>query len=497
MANTFELTNTYIEQIKKYHDETTPLSKILESSQNILFHSYLARRSNPKTGYFEEEIASFVLLRYYLGEGRFVLCDLNAYKDGWHSSIDSIPENNEISSPVLSLLDDSLALQNNDELAKSLESYPTFTDWFKRLLDKIPSADREEISLNGIKVKKFAEVLQEEKKKIEEEKKEETSIDNIQIESPIITKEEKKPEITERKEKKLVVYSKTKETKKIKVKTASFKYTDELEEKKLIASQNKVNELSERIKKKVGIHFGWEELFVYARNGDEMLTTINKKVRKKGLKDQDNDWIIVATYTVEDEDFDMIREHFPNHAFRSDDILHKPSAEYVSLAIVVSPVKGERKVVDNGVKEVKNKAVSFVNITPEVGYSASEDRFYDDDFEEEIPEIKHPNDGIVRPVKYKGAIFASTAPNKPYTPSENNDEDDDSAPSGTYSNPNGEYGIEERASEEDEIQIPKHWKCPLCPSKNPWHTEEPSRIVRNNDGSYTFLCKKHKNCNIN
>lgn len=489
MANTFELTNTYIEQIKKYNDETTPLSKVLESSQNILFQSYLSKKSNPKTGYFEEEIGSFILLRYYLGNGRFVLCDINAYKEGWHSSAENIPENSVVSSSVLNLLDDSITLQNNDELAKSLESYPTFTDWFKRLLDKISPSDRDEISLNGVKIKKLVDVIKEEKKKIEEEK----------IEPSISVTEQPSADIVNGSVKNLqpskpTIHSKFKETKKVKVKSVSFKHPDELEEKKLIASQNKTIELSKRIKKKVGIHFGWDELFVYARNADEMLTSISKKIRKKGLKDQDEDWIIVATYTVEDEDFDLIKEHYPHHSFRSDDILHKPSPEYVSLAIVVSPIKGERKTANDGVKEVKNKAVSFVNITPEVGYSASEDRFYDDDFEDEIPEINHPTDGIIRPVRYKGAIFNSHEDPKPYAP-DNHDENDDSAPEGTYSNPNGEYGIEERDAEE-EIRIPKHWKCPFCPSKNPWHIEEPSRIVRNNDGSYTFLCKKHKNNNI-
>ena len=492
MANTFELTNTYIEQIKKYNDVTTPLSKVLESSQNILFQSYLSKKSNPKTGYFEEEIGSFILLRYYLGNGRFVLCDINAYKEGWHSSTENIPENSVVSSLVLSLLDDSIPLQNNDELAKNLESYPTFTDWFKRLLDKIPSSDRDEISLNGIKIKKLVDVVKEEKKKIEEEKIDPSSCPTEQSSSDVINESTKSLQTS-----KPIAHSKIKETKKVKVKSVSFKFPDQLEEKKLIASQNKTVELSRRIKKKVGIHFGWDELFVYARNADEMLTSINKKIRKKGLKDQDSDWIIVATYTVEDEDFNLIKEHYPHHSYRSDDILHKPSPEYVSLAIVVSPIKGERKSVDDNVKEVKNKAVSFVNIVPEVGYSASEDRFYDDDIDEEIPEKKHPTDGIIRPVKYKGAIFSSHEDSKPYSPLNGDDEDEEYAPEGTYSNPNGEYGISETTHEEEEIKIPKHWKCPFCPSKNPWHTEEPSRIVRNNDGSYTFLCKKHKNNDIN
>ncbi len=494
MANTFELSNTYIEQIKKYSDETTPLSKILESSQNILFQSYLSRRKNPKTGYFDEEIAPFVYLRYYIGEGRFILLDLNSYKEGWHSLEEDFSKENPVSSPVLSLLDDSVSLVNNDELAKSLESYPTFTDWFKRLLDKISPDDRKEISLSGVKIKKFVEVLEEEKKKIEKEEIAEVIVSPI-IKEEIKVEEKKTSSPSVAKTKPSFVNKGKKETKKVKVKTASFKSIDELEEKKLIASQNKANELSNRIRKKVGIHFGWDELFVYAKNGDEMLTSINKKIRKKGLKSQDNDWIIVATYTVEDEDFELIKSHHPNHTFRSDDILHKPSAEYVSLAIVVSPVKEERKVMTPDVKEVKNKAVSFVNISPDVGYSASPDLDYDDDFEEEIPEIRHPNDGIIRPVKYKGAVFASHEDPKPYSPSVKA-EDDDTPPEGTYSNPNGKYGIQEFKDDEEEIIIPKHWKCPFCPSKNPWHTEEPSRIIKNRDGSYTFLCKKHKNQNI-
>ncbi len=497
MANTFELTSTFINAIKEYRDETTPLSKVLESSQNILFQSYLTRRNYPKNGYFDEEIAPFILLRYFIGDGKFVLCDLNSYKEGWHSSTKNPPINNEISSSVLSLLDDSISLVNKDELAKNLESYPTFTDWFKRLLDKIPSSDREEISLSGVKIKKYVEVLQEEKQKIEKEEK------TLEESSTTIVKKEESKKIDDKaiiaksaKNNKQTFVPKGKDTKKVKVKTATFKTIDELEEKKLIASQNKASELSNRIKKKIGIHFGWDELFVYAKNGDEMLTSIDKKIRKKGLKDQDSDWIIVATYTVEDEDFEMIKSHHPNHTYRSDDILHKPSAEYVSLAIVVSPVKEERKATTPEVKSVKNKAVSFVNVVPETGYSASEDLDYIDDFEEEIPEIKHPNDGIIRPVKYKGAVFASHVDEKTYSPSHS--EDDDIAPEGTYSNPNGEYGISEIKDEnEDELIIPKHWKCPFCPSKNPWHTEEPSRIVKNRDGSYTFLCKKHKNQNIN
>ena len=428
MANVFEISKTYLTQIENYQDETSPLSKILENSQNVLFRAYLARRKNNKVGYFDEEIVPFVLLRYYVGDGRFILFDLNAYKNGWHAKEQEKPEPNEISSPVLDLLDETSSFTHQDVLANRLESYPTLTDWFKKLLDKIPEEDREKISLDGVKVKKYQEVLEE--------------------------------------------------------------------EKKLIALQNRATELNNRIKKRVGIHFGWDELFVYAQNGDAMLTMIDKKVRKKGLKNQDRDWIIVATYTVEDEDFLLIKEHYPDHTFRSDDILHKPSAEFVSLAIVVSPVKKMTPKVEDGVKKVSQKAVSFVNIVPETGFSASDDPLLNDD-EEEEEIIKRPiNDGIIRKVKYKGANINHYEEPKSYSVP-NQEDDEDIEESGTYSNPNGEYGIDNYSTDEDEVEIPKHWKCPFCPSKNPWHTEEPARIVKNPDGSYTFLCKKHKNNSLN
>ncbi len=475
MANYFELSDTYIEQLKEYRDETTPLSKVLENSQNILFQAYLTRRNSQKEGYFDDEIAPFIFLRHYQGNGRFILCDINAYKEGWHREKENVPSENKVSSPVLDLLDDSVTLKNNDDLAKSLETYPTITDWFKRLLDKIPFEIREEISLDGIKIKKFQEILKEEKQNI--------------IKEESIVKEEK-PSLPEKKkeDKHKRFIPKGKQTKKIEVKTVSFKYQDEFEEKKLIALQERANNLSLRIKKKVGIHFGWDELFVYARNGSDMLTMIDKKVRKKGLKSQDNDWIIVATYTVEDEDFAYIKEHYPTHTFRSDDIAHKPSAEFVSLAIVVSPIaKSEAKPVENEVKKVSSKAVSFVNLTPEVGYSASENLPYEDEEEEIV--VKKPNDGIIKKVKFKGAIFNSHVDENPSRGYSEDEFDDSSIPLV----PNDGY-IDD---DPDEIEIPKHWKCPLCPSKNPWHTEEPARIIRNSDGSCTYLCKKHKNSKIN
>ncbi len=481
MANVFEISKTYLEQIENYQDETSPLSKILENSQNALFRAYLARRKNNKVGYFDEEIAPFVSLRYYVGDSRFILCDLNAYKNGWHTEIEKKPEASEISCPVLDLLDESSSFVHKDSLAASLESYPTLTDWFKKLLDKIPEEDREKISLNGVKVKKYQEVLEEEKKKLVREETLSPAIPSERIKTDSLPKEKKS-------------FERKAQTKKVQVKTASFAKKDDLEEKRLIALQNRASELNERIKKRVGVHFGWEELFVYAQNGDAMLTMIDKKVRKKGLKNQDKDWIIVATYTVEDEDFSLIKEHYPDHAFRSDDILHKPSAEFVSTAIVVSPVKKTTQRED-GVKKVSQKAVSFVNILPETGYSASEDPLLNDDDEEE-ENIKRPiNDGILRKVKYKRANINHYEEPKSYSlPQEENEDIEET---GTYSNPKGEYGIDEYSTEEEEIEIPKHWKCPFCPSKNPWHTEEPARIIKNPDGSYTYLCKKHKNNTLN
>ena len=343
MANVFEINKTYLTQIENYQDETSPLSKILENSQNVLFRAYLARRKNNKVGYFDEEIVPFVLLRYYVGDGRFILFDLNAYKNGWHAKEQEKPEPNEISSPVLDLLDETSSFAHQDVLANRLESYPTLTDWFKKLLDKIPEEDREKISLDGVKVKKYQEVLEEEKKKlVTEEKDASPAISPQKVESIPLQKEKK-------------AFKKKQETKKVQVKTVSFNKSDDLEEKKLIALQNRATELNNRIKKRVGIHFGWDELFVYAQNGDAMLTMIDKKVRKKGLKNQDRDWIIVATYTVEDEDFLLIKEHYPDHTFRSDDILHKPSAEFVSLAIVVSPVKKMTPKAEDGVKKVSQK----------------------------------------------------------------------------------------------------------------------------------------------
>lgn len=489
MANKFEISNIYLKQIKEYQDETIPLTKVLESSQNLLFRLYLARRTSNKTGFFEEEIFPFIKVKYYIGNGRFVLFDLNAYKEGYHSK-EELDDSYTCSSSVLSLLDESLPFANDDELKKGLDSYPTFTDWFKRLLDKLPSEERESISLSGIKIKKFQEVLKEEKRKIEEELPN-TPIEKetIEVYEPIakekeepIKIEEKKTFINENKES----YSKKKIDKPI-VKTVSFVKNDDLEEKKLIELQNKAVELERRIKKRVGIHFGWEEIFVYGENADEMLTLIDKKVKKNGLKKQDDDWIIVATYTVDDEDFISIKEHYPNHSFRSDDILHKPSPEFVSKAIVVFPKK--RETYDYGVKKVNSKAASFNNIVPEKGYSVDADLI--DDEEIDIRKPKN-NDGIIKKVKYKGAIFNNyIEPQKPLL-----DEEDDIENAGSYYNDNGEYGIEEKY-EEEEIVVPKHWKCPFCPSKNPWHTEEPARIIEKSDGNHIFLCKKHKNSKIN
>lgn len=478
MVNVFEISDIYLKQIENYQDETIPLTKVLESSQNLLFRLYLARRTSHKEGFFEEEIFPFIKVKYYVGNGRFVLFDLNSYKEGYHSK-DELKSSYICSSPVLSLLDESLSLINDDELRKSLDSYPTFTDWFKKLLDKLDKKERESISLSGIKSKRFKQVLEEEKKKIEEElppiKVEE------KVQTPIVKEEPKKQ------------YKKDNSIHKPIVKTASFVSTDELEEKKLIALQNKAIELDKRIKKRVGIHFGWEEIFIYGNNADEMLTMIDKKVRQRGLKGQDDDWIIVLTYTVEDEDYIVIKEHYPNHVYRSDDIKHKPSPEFVSLAIVVSPRKNIEKEDDYGVKKVKNKSVSFVNISPERGYTGDSDLFEDSETEEQ-PRYKK-NDGIICKVKYKGAIFNNYVEPKPFSITDENDEEPLDQ-GGSYYNNNGEYGYEEPLPSEEEISIPKHWKCPFCPSKNPWHTEEPARVITKSDGTHIFLCKKHKNNRI-
>jgi len=190
----------------------------------------------------------------------------------------------------------------------------------------------------------------------------------------------------------------------------------------------------DRLRERLGVHFAWEERFIEGKDADHMLTLIERVYRRSSLKNSDKNWIIVATYEVSEEDFTLLLERYPFHLYRADDLAHKPPPETVDLAIVVKPLKKE-------------------NVDP---YA-------------------------VKKVKYKGATFASHPPkNRPIVKDKEDEEDE-----------------EVFLAKEETFIVPKRWKCPLCPKKNPWHTGEPSRVTRKKDGEYICLCSKHRKANIN
>ena len=488
MANVFELSNSFLQSIEEYQDETTPLVKLLEESQNLLFQLYLSRRKSPKKGYFETDLAPFIRLRYYVGEGRFLLDDIDAYKKGFHQERKETPKDSEIQASVLDLLDDSYVFKHHDSLFDHLNSYTTLSDWFKRLLDQIPAQEREKITLSGVKFRKYEEIVASEKRKLEKEEKQ--TAKEIAL---VLPQKEERP-LPQNKDndnpqnKKNRPHKKQATTTKVLVKQATIQMRDDLEEKKLIASQNKALELTKRIKERIGIHFGWDEIFIRGSDGEEMLTLLDKKVRRKGLKEGDNDWIIVIGYTVEDEDFELIHSHYPNHTFRSDDILHKPSAEYVSLALVVNPTGKASGKNEPHTRRVESKTVGFENTMPEEKLTASEDYLFEE--EEEPLDVGFSYEAPIKPVRYK------RADTNHFEPSQGKESDSFSEPEeeirGSFANPEEDFEEED----EEEIEVPKHWKCPFCPRKNPWHTEAPSRIIPRRDGTYLFLCAKHKNNDV-
>ncbi len=480
--STFEISDQYLSDLAVIQSDIGEFTLLLEASQNLLFQLYEGRRKLHVKGYQTIAITPSYEARYFVDGTRFRLDALNAYHEGFHTEAIPNPPIADTHGSLLELANADYAYHYHDALTKFFDDTPTIPAFLKRLFDHMPPALRAKFTLqNEVKPKRYEEALQSEKRKLEKEEKIKAS------EQPTTKPLEKvtpaKP-VPKRVPKPI--------TKPVVKKVAPISYDAQEEQGLETLRQEKARseELARRMKARIGVHYGWEECQIQGENADEMLTALDRKIRKKGLKDEDHSWIVVATYEVSDEDFAALYAHYPHHTFRSDDIAHKPNPLYVETALVVSPLL--RKASAPETKRVQSKTAVFQSHAPTPLEHLVDTEDWDEDEPEESDEWgERTGDSTFHPFVQKHkqasvnlAAMESTSlriNNDALLPEEETGDETSTIPSDPL------------APEVQEEPIPKRWKCPFCPSRNPWHTEAPAKIITKDDGERVYLCAKHKN----
>lgn len=483
--STFEISDQYLRDLAAAQQDIGEFTLLLEASQNLLFQLYEGRRKSHLNGYQTRELTPSHLARYYTDGSRFRLDAIDAYHEGFHSLAVPNPPLAATHGTLLELSQADVTIHYHDALAKFFDDTPTIPSFFKRLFDWMPESLRALFTLqNEAKPKRYEEALQSEKRKLAKEEQSEAA---KKPSSPVLSHQASAKKTSSPVKSKTTISSPSPIPEK--ASTLSSDAQDEIGLEALKKEQAHSEELSRRLKARIGIHFGWEECQIQGENADEMLTGLARKIRKRGLKDEDHSWIIVATYEVSDEDFAVLLAHYPHHAFRSDDIMHKPNPLYVETALVVSPTI--RQSVVPQTKQVKSKTAIFASHAP-TPLERPLDLDAEDEGEEnqiDTEEEERNGDSTFHPfvLKHKQAPLHLSAM-EPTSFRLNNDallpeeETNEETPP-----------VNPLAPEPEEKPLPKRWKCPFCPSRNPWHTETPAKIITKEDGETIYLCAKHKN----
>lgn len=412
MGTRFALTKNYIEDLAEF--EGGLCLEALEESQAFLHQLFLRRSLYREKGYALERLSAKITVLYYAKDGLFALCGIDGY--GKALALPSDPPLNAVEKDVMPLLSQEGVYEHNDALLEALESHASFTDWFLRLLDGLSPMEREKIPLRRFGAKGYEKALSIAKKEIAEV-----------ISAPI---EEKKEEHSSAKPRQIAAKEAPKASKKAPVSAPKDDFKEA--ERLFKAQEARQRAIIDKLRERLGVHFGWDERFVEGLDADQMLTLIERVYRRSGLRGSGKNWIIVADYEVSEDDFSLLEERYPERLYRADDLKRKPKPETVDLAIVV---KAKKK--------------------------AEEDPY------------------AVRKVHYKGVSAPTAYSVKP-------------APEKKEEAPSDEEEDIGHSKDEGPYVPPKRWKCPFCPKKNPWHTGEPAAIVQKKDGEHVCLCQKHR-----
>lgn len=399
MPTSFFLSKEFIDELEEYDDSSFPLLRILEESQSLLFKNYLARRRISSPSFSEISVDSFMKIGVYLSQNSLGITHINGYglNAKEYKSLEGLER---IECPVREILDDDYPYKNKDALLAELDKHPTITDWFKRLLDHLSPSDRNKIHLELINIRKYEDILKSERKKIEKEViSVNKPVEPLIIEKSIETEEDNKPVeiITE------PITQKISEP----IEEPLDEENEKALEKAISLEQEKANALVKRMKERIGIHFGWDEIEILYSDEESCFSQLERKVRKNGLKDGDKDWIIVMDYYTDEGLAERVKEAYKGHAFYSDDIKNKPSPEYVRLTLLLK----ERKLDNQAtVKKVESKQASF-SLGINKPMSAIEE---ESEEEEDIIEEPKKHDYEIKKVKVKGAYIPPVT-SKPLT----------------------------------------------------------------------------------
>lgn len=384
---------------------------------------------------------------------------------------------------IVSLLKKDEAPFPDDDLERFLEAN-YFTNWFIKLLSKMPSEDR----------KLFEKKKPEAIKETVEPKKEEpktpstplppktnTTKADIKVEPLPLTKKEEPSPLP----KKEVAPTPVKKTPK------KEDVDGEQYEKAILAELSLAYAKRQQAKKAIAptpstplrhVKFAALENVISYTEENECLDLLLKRTRKNGCHLSDSDWLIILANTVDENFASVIESHYRSHVVYTDE----PNKGVLRYAIIVKRAQKDTLPATDqlGVKLIRSKEASFQKDMPTGAFANIEN---EDDEEVSRPSFRTSE---IRKVKVKTASFAPVIPEPVILENDGEDFtdfDDEQEPSLAEAK---EGRINETSRDEEPI-VPKNWHCYLC-GKKKIYSGEPAETITLRNGETAFLCKKHR-----
>ena len=450
----YSLSATFLKQVR-----TLPLEErkeLLWKAQGILSHI---------AGYLKMKHSDIDELHaiYKLGKSHYVLAfdDYNRRSLEAFSNEPSFPEINaeHYEASLLELLHEEVPV--DPECAEILR-LAYFPNWFIQLIGRAPADLLKEV-LTATEVSAFKEEIL------------------VQPEPKEVATETKKEEITLAKAENPQIRKGKNFHKKHDVDGEKF-------EKEILRQLAKVYELKkQRAKPPVKqalkhVRFAKTEIIVEYDNFEQCLDLLQKRTRRFGCRNQNDDWKILLALTVPESLERLLLRHYPDHVLYTD----VPDKGNPRIVFIVKKRKATAAE-DEGLKKVQAKGAVFSQEIPEGAYQNIDEEEY-----EESIEIQHRDSSIkYLDPKYQKSSYNEQKLKEIETTMEDffelddwdEETDEEPAPS-----PVAELLV---LPEEPEETRPAKWHCFLC-GKKKIYSGEPAETVQLQSGKIVYLCKKHR-----
>ena len=224
------------------------------------------------------------------------------------------------------------------------------------------------------------------------------------------------------------------------------------------------------------VRFAKQELIVPFVNLSDCLFLLNKRTKKYGCKNFNNNWKILLALNMPEWLERELEARYPHHVCYTDE----PNKGALDIAIIVKYAKEVEKP-EPQVKRVASKTASFQQELPEGAFENID--------EEDIPEMIY--DSSIKLFRPKNVTHVSNQIKIEQVEEEMEDFFETSFLDDEFDFDLTEAEKSPIVFKEEEERAPAHWRCFLCGNKKTYNGE-PAETVRLASGKIVYLCKKHR-----